>query len=306
MFLRRFTDFILQSRLQAVLVAFLVAFIPLIGSISVVIAALITLRKGIWEGFWVAIAATIPYLLSYAVNPAAGDIDFTTAALAVLIVSNLLTWLFAAFLRKYQHWGFTLEIAALFGVAVVIIVHVIYPDVQGWWQTQLNVYLSKTTAMVSEAKADAEVTAVQTQMVSAMKRYATGFVVASVLFNALLQLLVARWWQALVFNPGGLRAELHRIRLSYVSGVVFVIGLLLSYLNNAVALDAIPVLFLAFFIAGLSVLHYLIVPARANWMLLMFLYLAVIWLFPASIVIVSLIGLSDTTVNIRQRFGRTN
>src|SRR3990167_3899547 len=104
MFLRRFTDYILQSRLQALLAAFVIAFIPIIGSIGVVIAVLVTLRKGMFEGALVVIAATLPYLLSYAVYPPSGGADVAFVAIAILLVSNMLTWLFAAFLRRYNHW----------------------------------------------------------------------------------------------------------------------------------------------------------------------------------------------------------
>ncbi len=108
-----------------------------------------------------------------------------------------------------------------------------------------------------------------------------------------------------MFNPGGLRKELHQIRLSYVTGMLFVIGMALSYFGNLVALDVMPVLFLTFFVAGLSLLHYLIAPHHFAWALLMVGYVAIIWLFPASVVIVSLIAFFDTALNIRQRFKRS-
>lgn len=305
MFLRRFTDYILQSRLQAFLVAFVVAFIPVIGSISVVIAALVTLRKGVFDGALVVIAATLPYLISYVAYPPTGAGDVAIVAMVVLLVSNILTWLFAVFLRRYNHWSFTLEIAALVGIAIVCIAHFINPDIQDWWQAQLTAYLAKTTTMVGAIKPDAEATAAQAELINMMKRYTTGLLSASILFNALLQLLVARWWQALMFNPGGLQKELHRIRLSYVSGVIFLLGVALSYMGNLVALDCMPVLFLTFFVAGLSLVHYLIAPSQFGWMLLGLVYIAVIWLFPASIVIVSLIALFDVALNIRQRIKRS-
>lgn len=304
MFLRRFTDFILHSRLQAILVAFVTAVFPIIGSISIVIAALVTLRKGVWEGAFVVFAATMGSLLQYVVYPAAAETEMANAVIMVLIASNALTWIFAAFLRRYNYWSLTLEVAALIGIVAVLIVHVVNPEIQDWWQTQLNAYLTKATLAVNSVKPDAEVSASQVEIVNVMKQYATGLIMASILFNALLQLLVARWWQAVMFNPGELRKELHQVRLSYFTGALFIIGVALTYLGSGVALDMMPVLLMTFFVAGLSLLHYLVAPVNMGWMLLILIYLAIMWLFPSSIVIVALIALLDSAVNIRQRINR--
>jgi hypothetical protein len=304
MFLRRFTDYILQSRLHAVLVAFVIAVAPVIGSISIVIAALITLRKGSREGALVVAAATLGAVLQYIVYPASNESGMAMAVILALIASNVLTWLFAIMLRQYSYWNLTLEVAALVGIFAVIAAHIVYPGIQDWWQTQLTAYLSKAASNVDLVKPDAETIAAQVELVGIMKQYATGLVIASLLFNALLQLLIARWWQAVMFNPGELRKELHQIRLSYATGILFVIGAVLSYGRVEMAMDIMPVLLMVFFIAGLSLLHYLIAPTNFSWMLLILMYMAVMWLFPVSIVIVSFIALLDTTVNIRQRITR--
>ena len=97
MFLRRFTDFVLQNRLQAMATAFITAFIPVIGSISILIAALVTLRKGAYEGALVAVAATLPYIISYfTAIPAADQVQMAVAMLAILIVSNFFDVVFCS------------------------------------------------------------------------------------------------------------------------------------------------------------------------------------------------------------------
>ena len=303
MFLRRFTDFTLQSYLTAMLVAFLIAFIPVIGNISIVIAALVTLRKGIVAGALVTVAATLPFLLSYA-SFSADETEMVKVAVAILIASNVLTWSFAGILRKYNFWNLTLEVAAVVGIVIVVAVHVIYPDIQTWWQSHLGAYLNKTTTLLGVDQ-DPEANAAQLEMLNTMKRYATGFVTASVLFNAMLQLILARWWQAALFNPGGLRKELYQIRLSYVAGILFILGLIGAYLGNDIVIDVMPILFLVFAAAGLSLLHNFAASMSYGWILLGFVYLAIIGLFPMGIVIVAFIALADTILNIRKRLNLT-
>lgn len=307
MFLRRFTDFVLQSRVQAMATAFVFAFIPLIGSISILIAALVTLRKSILDGILVTIAATLPYVISYAAStPAPDQAQLALGVLGVIVGSNLLTWLFAVVLRQFSNWNFTLELAALLGLFVIGTIHLVYPDIQNWWGIQLNAYFAKTTQAMSTLPADEDTKAatveVQAQAVAAAKQFATGFMAVAILFNALLQLVIARWWQAVMFNPGGLRRELYQIRLSYVSGLVFGVALILAYTGNDLALDAMPVLCAVFFAAGLSLIHSFMGLTRKGWIWLILIYLGVIWLFPLSLLIIAIVALFDTGLDFRKRF----
>lgn len=304
MLLKRFTDFVLQSRVQAMATAFVIAFIPIIGSISILIAALVTLRKGALEGALVVIAATLPYVIGYFTSPPAAEQFFMAVGmLGVIIISNILTWVFAIVLRRFSNWSFTIEFAALLGVLAIGIVHIIFPDIQSWWETQLTSYFTKAVEAADAATNKAPtLTVIQAQAVAAAKQFATGFIVVSVLFNALLQLLIARWWQAVMFNPGGLRQELYQIRLSYVAGLIFAAALIAAYLGNAFALDAMPVLFAAFFVSGLSLLHTLFSHIKTGWIWLILIYAGIIWLFPLSIVIIAIMALMDTGLDFRKRF----
>lgn len=302
--LRRCTDFVLQNRLQAMGVAFIISYIPLLGSVAILIAGLVTLRKGAFEGLLVVIAATLPYLLKYYTGFGGGVIESEIAVIGLVLslVSNMLVWVFAIVLRRYNNWNTVLEYAVLLGLVVIGLVHILYPDIQAWWATQLTRYFDKTTAMVSglnATSADA-----QSDVINLIKGYATGFVVVSLLFNVLLQLVLARWWQAVIFNPGGLRKELYQIRLSRVMGGLFIVGFALSWIGNDIVMDMMPLLYSIFCAAGLSFAHYYFSTKKNVWVWLLILYLLLIWLFPLSIVIIAFIALFDVWVDLRKRFVR--
>ncbi len=301
MLLRRFTDFILQNRLQAMGIAFILAFIPLIGTISIIIAAFVTLRRGVFEGALVLFAATAPDVIGYIVYPATNQNIFTIDAFIIVIVSNILTWLFAVILRRYRRWNVTLEFTALVGILFISGVHVFYPDIQNWWQVQLHNAFTQAAAETGKLNAQEAIGNASAEVATIAKHYATGFATTSVLFNALLQLLLARWWQAIIFNPGGLRQELYQIRLSQVAAVTFVTGLILTYLGNDLVLDIMPVLYFVFIVAGLSLIHSLVALTKLGWLWLLLVYLAIICLFPLSAVIVSVIALLDALVDVRKQ-----
>lgn len=303
MLLRRFTDYILRSRVQAMGTAFVCAFIPLLGTVSILIAAFVTLRKGIQEGFFVLVAATLPLFIEYLGYPpdSGGPISVFDVTL-IMVASNILTWLFAVVLRKFPSWGLVLQLGALLGILFVCIIHIVYPDILVWWQTKLSGYFADTMQAMSQAKsddADLQKTTV-TKLVETLSPYATGWAAVFLIFNSQLQLFLARWWQAAVFNPGGLRKELCSIRMSKIAGVVFVIVQLLSIWAYDVALDVIPILYITFGLAGLSLLHFGLATVKSGWFWLALIYIAMV-LVPISVVLISMIALLDVWFDFRKR-----
>ena len=306
MFLRRVTDFILQGRAQAMGAALVSSFIPVIGGIGILIAAFVTLRKGAKEGALVMLAATVASIVYYAAPASVTQAD--SLVLVMAVSSNIFAWALSMVLRQFGNWSFTLEFAGLAGVVIIAIVHLIFPEVQDWWMTMIKEYLVKTTEAVAnlESSAATAVTldsAKQSQLAMYLKGVATGYATASVLLNALIQVLLARWWQAIMFNPGGLKPELQSVRLSHVIGAIFIIALVTAYLGNELALDTLPVLCIVFFIAGLSLIHSLfnLAQPKTKWLWLIAIYAGIFYKLPLGIIIVSLIALFDTGFDFRNR-----
>lgn len=301
--LRRFTDFILQSRLQAMGVAFVCSYIPYLGSLGILIAGLVTLRKGALEGLWVTLATLLPFVIKYYSVDIQSDIALV--GLLLSITSNILVWLFAVILRRSNSWSMILEYSILLGVAVVGLLHVLYPDIQAWWGTQLSNYIKKTALMVAHNATPGEEQQAQMAVINTVKYYATGLFVVSVLFNVMLQLILSRWWQAAIFNPGGLRLELRQIRLSHVLSILFLVGFVLTWFGSEIIMDMMPVFCAVFGAAGLSFLHCYLSTVKNTLAWLIILYLLIIWLFPMSVVLLSFVALFDVWIDLRKRLIRT-
>lgn len=290
----------MKRRSHAMGAAFVLSLLPLGASISILITALVTLRKGAFEGSWVLVATLAPYLLGYAVTPAISQI--VLAATITVVVIDILTWLLAVILRERPQWGLVIEIAAFIGLVLIVLIHGIFPELQNWWVAQLTAYLNKTATLLGSLATNDVGTADEMRVLAAnTKRYIVGFVIASVVLNALLQLLIARWWQAAIFNPGGLRKELHQIRLSYVFAAAFIAIMGLAYTGNALGVDMMPIMITVFCIAGLSMIHYGLASKKASLIWIVMVYLGIIFIFPMGIALVSLVGLLDSMLNLRQR-----
>ena len=312
MLLRRITDFILQGRVPAMAAAFVSVYVSLIiggmfaafviGIAGIIIAAFVTLRKGAFEGVLVTAAATIPYFLIYASQYSGNNL--LVYGVVVAVASNLLTFMFAVLLRQYENWSLVLDLAIVVGVIIVGMVHFAYPDIQNWWATQMIASVNKTTESLSEIQ---QQTSTQSYIdavadtVAAVKPFVTGFITLIVLLSALMPVLIARWWQAVMFNPGGLRKELYQVRLSYFVGFIFVGCMALALFGNATAQDMMPVIIGSYCIAGLSLLHALLGATELWWLWLAFIYLGLIFLSFLVAIIIAFIALMDTSIDFRKR-----
>lgn len=257
--LDRLTQYLLGHRWQALLLTFLITYIPLLGMAGIVIAGLFTLSVGVFEGALFTIAASLPYVAAvYGLQPdALTPMIWLTVILTVS--GNILTYVFAVMLRRGSSWSQLVQLAALFGVFVICMIHYFYPGIANWWDAQLQVIQSKTMSMaVSAGKLQIPAPPVKDAVLTSNKWVTpclTGMVMAFVLLTALIQVAVSRWWQMLVINHASVSRELQTIRLSPLTGYLFILALVLYYLENQIVLDILPVLCLLFGAAGLSLVH---------------------------------------------------
>lgn len=306
--LARFTNYMIRHPWRALIMTFVVTFIPIAGIVGILIAAFMTLCKGVKEGAVYTLAATLPYLISFFLTNGSG-LDVIPlavwAAIGVAVLSNLLTWVFAVMLRQQTSWSTILQIAALMGVLTVSIIHLMYPGIADWWGVQLQTYYMEAAKVGGVVKSSLPGGSDnQMEIINVTKQYATGLMIAGILFNALMQLAIARWWQGIAYQAGSLRYELHHIRLSRLAGLLFVTSLVLCYWNNSVILDMMPILYLLFGIAGLSFIHYLfgLMHSTTAWFWLAIVYLVLFFSLPSSMMIVAFIALLDIALDMRKRY----
>lgn len=335
LWLQRFTSNILRHRWYAVSLAFastligvctaqvisnlpvLVGLIGLSGSIfltllAILVAALVTLVNGAVEGALVMLAATLPYLATIYLPLHSGPdasvmILWVWIALGVAVASNIFTWVFAVMLRRKTSCSALVQMAALFGVLVVSVAHLVYPDIANWWGMQLHAlqtYYEQASSVAGAKLTIPEVSAeTQTEMIDVLKQLVNGMIVMLVLINALFQLALARWWQSAVYSPGSLGRELRYIRLSRMAGMLFLLSLVFSYQGNSVVLDVMPIVYILFGAAGLSLVHYIFkrMDSPNAWFWLMVFYVILFFTVPFSVVMIAILGLFDIWLNVRGR-----
>jgi hypothetical protein len=280
--LRALAELIMRGRAQACSVALLGWLLPLVSPATI---GLITLRKASSEGLIVAMWAVLPWLAFYF----AGDVSPLIVLLPVAVLVVVLA--IAPVLRSSLSWEWTL-LAAVTVSAIASVATGLFASAE---IDLLVVAIAEFYAEISAQGAisdDVDLTPNRT-MVLGLFAWLIGFTAVSALF-------VSRWWQSLLFNPGGFQKEFHAFRLNQPVAVVLIaiviagVAMPLAY-RPWVELASLPLL-----IAGVAVVHSSVklMNMGVHWLGLM--YFGLLFIGPTGTVLIGL-GLIDSMLNLRSR-----
>jgi hypothetical protein len=286
---------IMAGRLQAVAIAVtfavLALFLPPFSLISGAAVGLVTLRKGWQTGLSVlGLGAVVLALLSLMLrDPMIG--------LGYGLSQWLPIWLLALVLRQNGSWARTFQ----FGVGVlafaVLMAHALIPDLDVLWQELLNRLLEPVLQQISSQEAET-LKAVVPQVSGLM----TGIIAVSVFTSTVLGLLMARAWQAQLFNPGGFGQEFQELRLGKWPAIITLALFVLAVLLKQSALQELLLLFLVpFFFQGLAVMHAL--NRKFGWhaAVLIVMYVLMFIALPQMMAMLTATGLIDSFADFRRR-----
>lgn len=282
----------MRGRLQAMVAASILAMLSLIlppltvlGSGAV---ALVTLRKGAREGLNILACSSIgavigailanvpvPFLVNYTLIPC-------------------MAWSVAIILRESQHLSLAVEAAIVIGIACMVGIYAFITDPAVMWKE----------AMVKMVPDNAPIVDAQ-HMIDAMAPDMTGIATIGGVFSVLLSLLLARWWQAALYNPGGFRKEFLALKIQPKLAMVNLAIIALAFVSSGTwpqeSRIIINLMVVLYVFVGIAVLHTIISDMKMAQYALPMFYIALFMLMPRSVFLVALLGLSDTWLDVRKR-----
>jgi len=267
--------------------ALLSLIMPPVSIVSSASVALVTLRRGAFEGLTILVCSGVAAgLLGFL---ALGNYQF---ALLYVLVLWVPVWLISIVLREGRHLSLAVEIAVLIGVLGVAGFYLYAPEPAAMWKNILSQMIP----------ADAPVADIQ-RTIDILAHYMTGVVAAGSVFSLLFGLFLGRWWQANLYNPGGFRQEFLSLstqpRLAIGSIAVVAIALASSGVSSEIAWNITILLFVLFTVIGTAVLHTLFASMKWGRYMVPMLYIT-LFLIPHAMLLVALIGLSDAWLNLRK------
>ena len=259
------------------------------------IVALVAMRHGTSAATKTAVYG-VSLLLVVAIASGTGIGGILTMAIFWLLV-GLSGWVLRTTVR--------LELALLAPLAVLAIgvvgVYLFIGDPAQSWAALLNEILSSVAEIAPAGSADMAVEGLsdqQRQVAEAMSRLMTGGSAATAYGLTVASLLLGRYWQAALYNPGGFQPEFHS--LSFGRNVTLAAaGLMaLAYLLKWPVLTGLSILAIAVFvIQGLAVAHALVkrFAMSRGWLILVYVLLVQMLLLLAAL------GMLDNWLNLRRQ-----
>ncbi|MCO6441810.1 MAG: hypothetical protein J5I81_12160 [Nitrococcus mobilis] len=287
--MRRFAEFIMRGRGSAVLVIFVSAMVPLLLWVSGGALSLVTLRRGAAEGAFAAGVATLVLLV--AVGALAGS---PQPALQPILQLWLPVFLIALWLRYSVSLAQALEVAAGLTALAVAVFHFLHPDTVGYWR---EVFAQARALFPASSQLDPKA---WEDVVTVLAPEMTGLWAVNLLGLAVGSLLLGRWWQAMLYNPGGFRAEFHALRLErWFAWLVLAWLVAAAALGHGLVYDIAFALSAVFVLQALAVLHALLAGQRWGkvWLGLVYFFL----FLPLILQLVAVVGIIDVFLDMRRR-----
>jgi uncharacterized protein YybS (DUF2232 family) len=116
-----------------------------------------------------------------------------------------------------------------------------------------------------------------------------------------LALVLARSWQAALYNPGGFGDEFRQVRLSAAAGVVLLTLTLMGSALSPVMTALVPVASLPLFIAGLAMVHGLVKLRKLGSFWLIGIYMLLITITQLAYPVIVLTACLDSLFDFRNR-----
>ncbi|WP_185232541.1 hypothetical protein [Teredinibacter franksiae] len=284
--MRRLAEFVMRGRIQAIVIASLGVLSPLFILLTLPTIGLVTLRKGWQQG---AIVTLGPVATGAAL---AALLGVDALALYVNLGAIFVVSLIALVLRQTGSWP-----AALAALVALCILAVLVPSVIGFdpsviVQEQLKLVLE---AQPQEGREELE------KLFSGMTEQMVGGAMAlPIAFCALFGMLIARWWQAMLFNPGGFKEELQGLRLPPVLASACVVAFAFCEWRGESYVVWQGLVVLPLLVAGLGLFHW--IANKKNWGVGPLVIVYITLLFPPIWFAVIVLGLTDVWIDYRKRF----
>ncbi|MGI9323240.1 MAG: hypothetical protein ACR2PJ_06640 [Pseudomonadales bacterium] len=269
-------EFTMRSRLHATGASMLAAVLPLLGWLSAVIIALAVLRFGSLTGLLILLWTLLPTSIIFYQAPV-GD-----PSMGVLLVSS---FMLAVLLRQTVSWELVL-LACVGLTAVIAALLETTTTMSALFARYFKVLEQSLGTTIEPAEA----------MTAFMGIYAL-----AIAYLTLAALVVARWCQGALYNPGGFGKEFRALRLSPgvsagVAAVMLVCMLLPEQFGRWLPLVTLPLVF-----AAIGLAHWLVKTRGLPNHLVAVFYIALVLLYQLVYPMLAAVALVDSWLNIRPK-----
>ena len=280
--MRALAQYVMRGPLQAGGVAALATAIPYLSWIGAAVVGLVVLRLGPVQGLNIGLWALLPAL---------GWAWFGNEPSVIAVL--LLVYLMAAVLRGTVSWERSLLAGSALGLVIGLLLPSLFPDMlAAVTDAFLEIYQWAYPDMAAQLGEDFR---------PAVRSMVDGLMPGTYLGMAVAVIMLSRYWQAALYNPGGFGREFHGFRLTRGVAAVCVLLLLVAPMAGINPLLLGWVAGLPLLVAGIALVHGVVGLKKAsNLWLVAFYALLVVQGFTISLLLM-LLAIVDSWLDIRRR-----
>lgn len=228
-----------------------------------------------------------------------GQVLLGTPLLAVgyLLFLWLPTGLIAYYLRQSVSLALSLQLLALLGLAIVAVLYLMFPSMGEFWRENfeqiLKPAIEQSGTQIDPVQLDS--------LLTLFERSIAGLLSVVMVSSILIGLLIGRWWQAALFNPGGLTREFNELRLGKVFASAAALFLLANaFIDNDWVLGSMILMVSMTLVQGTAIMHGVIAKRQLSrgWM---FGFYVLLFLIPQVTIVLAVMGILDAWVDIRKQ-----
>ena len=240
--MRGLAEYIMRGRREAILAVAIAAAIPLLFWLSAAAVALVVLRRGLSDALPILAWGLLPAVVWAAVG--------ALTPLRVITGSAGL----AAVLRQGNDWVRVLLLAVPLGVVYAFALLTALSEPLQALATGFREMLPELLESMGVQLDETGRAALLSRLDELLIPVLGGVLGAMHALMALLALMIARYWQAGLYNPGGFRQEFHQLRLPPLASIGLLALVILAPQWPSLAIMS-PVASVPLLIAGLALLH---------------------------------------------------
>lgn len=286
--MRALAEFIMRGRMQATLVVVVSAALPLLFWLSAAAGSLVLLRRGSSDALGI---------LVWALLPAIGWWYFGEPRTLLVLLGALGL---ALLLRASQSWNRVLLCSVALGLVYGVVLGAVFREPIVAMAGELQKLLPHMLDGVHQQMSVDE----RARLDSLIAPVLTGLIAALLQIVSLLSLMLGRYWQALLYNPGGFGREFRALRLPPAPAMLLLVGMLLGpnlgpQLAMLTPLCSVPLVF-----AGIALLHGLVAQKRLAKFWLVGLYITLLLFMQLTYPLLVVLAIVDSLFDFRGRFER--
>ncbi|MBU6961045.1 hypothetical protein KRR23_25355 [Pseudomonas sp. CVAP len=284
--MRAIAEFIMRGRMQATLVVAGCAALPLLYWLGAAAGSLVLLRRGLKDALGVLALGILPALIwwLYSDDP---------RALMVLLGSSGL----ALVLRASESWNRVLLVSIAMGLVFSMVLGAAYrPQIEMLAQELVKILPLALGDLYQQLSVEE-----RARLAALIAPVLTGLIAALLQIVSVLSLIVGRYWQALLYNPGGFGREFRAIRIPLGPAMLLLACMLLgpnfgSQLAMLTPLCSVPLVF-----AGLALIHGLVAEKRLAKFWLVGLYVTLLLFMQLIYPLLVVLAIVDSLIDFRGR-----